>query len=311
MNYKEVTLLLNHEVEPFIAEILNDLGANGVVIEDSSELSKGRIDSYGEIYELNPDDYPEQGIRVKCYHSLYDYTDELLADIKQAVYGLKDIPITLFDISVNEIKDEDWENEWKNHFHAFRASEKFTVVPSWEEYEASADETVITLDPGMAFGTGDHATTSMCLKLIEKYVKQGQSIIDVGTGSGILSIAAHKLGAAPIRAVDLDKVAVRVAEENFEINDCAENIETDTGNLLVGETEKRDVIFANILAHIVDLMIDDSYQLLNDGGMLITSGIIVEKESMIVEHLEQVGYRILEIIRESGWIAIAAVKEVA
>lgn len=308
MDYKEITLMINHEVEPFIAEILNELGANGVVIEDSLELQKGRIETFGEIYELNPADYPEQDVRVKCYYSEYDYKDELLSDIEKAVRALQDVEVTRFEIETADIKDEDWENEWKNHFHAFKASERFTVVPSWEDYQPADDEEIIHLDPGMAFGTGDHATTSMCLRLVEEYVKPGMSVIDVGTGSGILSIAAHRMGAAPIRAVDLDKVAVRVAEENFRINHCADAIETDTGNLLVGETEKRDVVIANILAHIVDLMIDDAFTLLNDEGLFIASGIIEEKEQMIIEHMTEAGFSIRTIRREKGWVAILAEK---
>ncbi|WJP96968.1 50S ribosomal protein L11 methyltransferase [Macrococcus bovicus] len=308
MDYKEITLMINHEVEPFIAEILNELGANGVVIEDSLELQKGRIETFGEIYELNPADYPEQDVRVKCYYSEYDYKDELLSEIEKAVRALQDVEVTRFEIETADIKDEDWENEWKNHFHAFKASERFTVVPSWEDYQPADDEEIIHLDPGMAFGTGDHATTSMCLRLVEEYVKPGMSVIDVGTGSGILSIAAHRMGAAPIRAVDLDKVAVRVAEENFRINHCADAIETDTGNLLVGETEKRDVVIANILAHIVDLMIDDAFTLLNDEGLFIASGIIEEKEQMITEHMTEAGFSIRTIRREKGWVAILAEK---
>lgn len=308
MDYKEITLMINHEVEPFIAEILNELGANGVVIEDSLELQKGRIETFGEIYELNPADYPEQDVRVKCYYSEYDYKDELLSDIEKAVRALQDVEVTRFEIETADIKDEDWENEWKNHFHAFKASERFTVVPSWEDYQPADDEEIIHLDPGMAFGTGDHATTSMCLRLVEEYVKPGMSVIDVGTGSGILSIAAQRMGAAPIRAVDLDKVAVRVAEENFRINHCADAIETDTGNLLVGETEKRDVVIANILAHIVDLMIDDAFTLLNDKGLFIASGIIEEKEQMITEHMTEAGFTIRTIRREKGWVAILAEK---
>ncbi|ULG71136.1 50S ribosomal protein L11 methyltransferase [Macrococcus brunensis] len=308
MDYKEITLMINHEVEPYIAEILNELGANGVVIEDSLELQKGRIETFGEIYELNPADYPEKDVRVKCYYSEYDYKDELLSDIEEAVKSLQDVEVTRFEIETADIKDEDWENEWKNHFHAFKASERFTVVPSWEDYQPESDEEVIHLDPGMAFGTGDHATTSMCLRLVEEYVKPGMSVIDVGTGSGILSIAAHRMGAAPIRAVDLDKVAVRVAEENFAINHCAEAIETDTGNLLVGETEKRDVVIANILAHIVDLMVDDAFNLLNDKGLFIASGIIDEKEQMITDHMLEAGFTIKTITREKGWVAILAEK---
>lgn len=310
MNYKEITLMINHELEPFIADILNEVGANGVVIEDSLELVKGRIETYGEIYELNPNDYPESDVRVKVYFSELDYSEAIIDEIKEKIHGLQDVEVTRLEISTDEVQEEDWANEWKNHFHAFKASERFVVVPSWEKYEKqNDDEYIIKLDPGMAFGTGDHATTSMCLKLIEKYVQPNQSVIDVGTGSGILSIAAHQLGAAPIKALDLDSVAVRVAVDNFEKNDCADAIQAEPGNLLKGETEKRDVIFANILAHIVDLMIDDSFALLNDNGLLITSGIILEKEEMIVEHLERVGYKIEEITRENGWIAIAARKE--
>ncbi|WP_312039248.1 50S ribosomal protein L11 methyltransferase [Macrococcoides bohemicum] len=310
MNYKEITLMINHELEPFIADILNEVGANGVVIEDSLELVKGRIETYGEIYELNPDDYPESDVRVKVYFSELDYSDAIIDEIKEKINGLQDVEVTRLEITTDEVQEEDWANEWKNHFHAFKASERFVVVPSWENYEnQNDDEFIIKLDPGMAFGTGDHATTSMCLKLIEKYVQPNQSVIDVGTGSGILSIAAHQLGAAPIKALDLDSVAVRVAVDNFEKNDCADAIQAEPGNLLKGESEKRDVIFANILAHIVDLMIDDSIALLNDNGLLITSGIILEKEKMIVEHLERVGYKIEEIMRENGWIAIAARKE--
>lgn len=310
MNYKEITLMINHELEPFIADILNEVGANGVVIEDSLELVKGRIETYGEIYELNPDDYPDSDVRVKVYFSELDYSDAIIDEIKEKINGLQDVEVTRLEITTDEVQEEDWANEWKNHFHAFKASERFVVVPSWENYEnQNDDEFIIKLDPGMAFGTGDHATTSMCLKLIEKYVQPHQSVIDVGTGSGILSIAAHQLGAAPIKALDLDSVAVRVAVDNFEKNDCADAIQAEPGNLLKGESEKRDVIFANILAHIVDLMIDDSFALLNDNGLLITSGIILEKEEMIVEHLERVGYKIEEIMRENGWIAIAARKE--
>ncbi|GGB04552.1 50S ribosomal protein L11 methyltransferase [Macrococcus hajekii] len=308
MDYKEITLMINHEVEPFIADILNELGANGIVIEDSLELQKGRIETFGEIYELDPADYPDKDVRVKCYYSEFDYRAELLEQIEQAVKSLQDVEVTRFEISTADIKDEDWENEWKNHFHAFKASEKFTVVPSWEDYQSDPSEEVIHLDPGMAFGTGDHATTSMCLRLVEQHVKKGMSVIDVGTGSGILSIAAHRMGAAPIRAVDLDKVAVRVAEENFEINQCRDAIETDTGNLLVGETEKRDVVIANILAHIVDLMIDDAFNLLNDNGLFIASGIIDEKEEMIKDHISEAGFKIETTIREKGWVAILAKK---
>ncbi|PTI85149.1 50S ribosomal protein L11 methyltransferase, partial [Mammaliicoccus vitulinus] len=208
------------------------------------------------------------------------------------------------------IKESDWENEWKNYFHPFKASERFAIVPSWEEdtYDNQDDDLCIKLDPGMAFGTGDHPTTSMCLKHIEEVVKPNHKIIDVGTGSGILSIGCHLLGVQSIKAVDLDELAIKVAKENFEKNNCEQDILAETGNLLTEETEQYDVIIANILAHIIDLMIEDSYARLNDNGYFITSGIIEEKSDEIIEKLKETGYTIEKVLREDGWVSIRARK---
>ncbi|WP_394877400.1 50S ribosomal protein L11 methyltransferase [Mammaliicoccus lentus] len=308
MNWIEYSIMINEESEPVVTALLNELGANGVVIEDSSELDKEHIDVYGEIYELNPDDYPDHDIRVKCYFSELVFTESLEQEIKNTISNIDGIKPEVLAFSKTVIQESDWENEWKNYFHPFKASERFAIVPSWEEYENTDDSLCIELDPGMAFGTGDHPTTSMCLRHIEEVVEPNHKVIDVGTGSGILSIGCYLLGVKSIKAIDLDDLAVKVAKENFEKNHCENSIEVETGNLLTEETEQYDVIIANILAHVIDLMIEDSYDRLNDGGFFITSGIIDEKCDEITNRLTEVGFKIEKVLKENGWVSIRARK---
>ncbi|PTK27628.1 50S ribosomal protein L11 methyltransferase [Mammaliicoccus sciuri] len=310
MNWIEYSIMINSEAEPEVTALLNELGANGVVIEDSAELEKEHRDVYGEIYELNPADYPDHDIRVKCYFNELVFTDQLEQEIQETIANVNGIQSEILSFEKTVIKESDWENEWKNYFHPFKASERFVIVPSWKQegYQNNEGDLCIKLDPGMAFGTGDHPTTSMCLRHIEEVVQPQHKVIDVGTGSGILSIACHLLGVNDIKAVDLDDLAIKVAKENFEINDCEKDIIADTGNLLTEETEQYDVIIANILAHIIDLMIEDSYERLNDNGYFITSGIIEEKSDEIIEKLQNTGYTIEKVLREDGWVSIRARK---
>nr|WP_263313134.1 50S ribosomal protein L11 methyltransferase [Mammaliicoccus sp. Marseille-Q6498] len=308
MNWIEYTIMINKEAEPIVTALLNDFGANGVVIEDSAELLKDHEDVYGEIYELNPEDYPKHDVRVKCYFNELVFTETLEKNIQDTISEVEGIDLDILTFSKTIIQESDWENEWKNYFHPFKASERFVIVPSWEEYDNNEDDLCIELDPGMAFGTGDHPTTSMCLKHIEQVVKPEHKVIDVGTGSGILSIACHLLGVKSIKAIDLDDLAVKVAKENFEKNHCENDIIAKPGNLLTEETEQYDVIIANILAHIIDLMIEDSYARLNDGGYFITSGIIEEKSDEIIDKLKETGYTIESTLRDNGWVSIRARK---
>ncbi|AMY04658.1 50S ribosomal protein L11 methyltransferase [Staphylococcus condimenti] len=309
MNWMEVSIVVNHEVQEFVTNILEENGSNGVVIEDSKDLDGELADKFGEIYELDPSDYPDTGVRIKAYFNEIDYSEELKNIILSNVRALENLDENIFNYNEQTIKESDWENEWKNYFHPFKASKNFTIVPSWETYQKESDsELCIELDPGMAFGTGDHPTTSMCLNAIEQYVKSTDTVIDVGTGSGILSIACHLLGVKHIKAVDLDELAVRVAKENFEKNSCEDAIETTTGNLLKGETNKYDVVIANILAHIIEEMIEDAYNTLNEEGRFITSGIIEEKSDEIIGHMKRVGFNIISINHDNGWVCIVGEK---
>ncbi|MBO1205085.1 MULTISPECIES: 50S ribosomal protein L11 methyltransferase [Staphylococcus] len=309
MNWTEISITANHQAVPIISNILEEFGSNGVVIEDSQDLQNGLTDKFGEIYELNPEDYPANGVRVKAYFNKIKYTQDFEHKLIRKIKSIEVLDAKLFEYEQQTIQEHDWENEWKNYFHPFRASEKFTIVPSWETYQKEdANEMCIELDPGMAFGTGDHPTTSMCLKAIEKFVKPEDSVIDVGTGSGILSIASHLLGVKRIKALDVDEMAIKVAKENFEKNHCEAAIEAVPGNLLTEETEKFDVVIANILAHIIEEMIEDAYNTLNKEGYFITSGIIVEKHEAILNQMKRIGFKINSINHDNGWVCIVGQK---
>lgn len=309
MNWTEISITANHQAVPIISNILEEFGSNGVVIEDSQDLQNGLTDKFGEIYELNPEDYPANGVRVKAYFNKIKYTQDFEHKLIRKIKSIEVLDAKLFEYEQQTIQEHDWENEWKNYFHPFRASEKFTIVPSWETYQKEdANEMCIELDPGMAFGTGDHPTTSMCLKAIEKFVKPEDSVIDVGTGSGILSIASHLLGVKRIKALDVDEMAIKVAKENFEKNHCGAAIEAVPGNLLTEETEKFDVVIANILAHIIEEMIEDAYNTLNKEGYFITSGIIVEKHEAILNQMKRIGFKINSINHDNGWVCIVGQK---
>ncbi|BBD89883.1 50S ribosomal protein L11 methyltransferase [Staphylococcus caprae] len=309
MNWTELSIVVNHEVEYDVTDILESHGSNGVVIEDSKDLVNQPADKFGEIYELNPDDYPDQGVRLKAYFNELTFDDTLRTNIKNAVLNLPELDKNIVTFSEKEIAEVDWANEWKNYFHPFKASERFTIVPSWETYEKeSNNELCIELDPGMAFGTGDHPTTSMCLKAIEKYVKPTDSVIDVGTGSGILSIASHLIGVKRIKALDIDEMAVNVAKENFKKNHCENAIEAVPGNLLQDEDKKFNIVIANILAHIIEEMIEDAYNTLVEEGYFITSGIIEEKYEEIESQMKRVGFNIISVEHDNGWVCIVGQK---
>lgn len=308
MNWIELSVTVNEEAESIVSNLLQDFGSNGVAIEDSNEIGKVREDKYGEIFDLDPTDYPETHMVIKGYYTEMQVDNAFVERLKEKLSSIEEIDSNILQISTQVIEESDWENEWKNYFHPFQASEKFFIVPSWETVDQGDGFLYIELDPGMAFGTGDHPTTSLCLKAIERVVKPHHSVIDVGTGSGILSIASHLIGAKSVKAIDLDEMAVKVAKDNFKKNGCASEIETATGNLLTNETAQYDVVIANILPHIIELMIEDSYERLNPSGYFITSGIIEEKSESIQTQMKEVGYEIIDVQHDNGWVCITGQK---
>ena len=309
-NWIEITIHTTNEASEIVESILLDYGSTGVAIEDPTTLEENLHDDFGTIVELSPTDFPDVGVIVKGYINELNFDDETFTRFKGELEQLgQNINIgEFFKIETTTIKDSDWENSWKDYFDILNIGEKFVIVPTWREYENEENKYVINIDPGMAFGTGGHETTSLCIKNLEKYVKPHDDIIDVGCGSGILSIAASYLTDGEIKAVDLDKLAVDVSRENFALNNLENRIAVEEASLLTKETKKYNIIVANILAHIIELMLDDAYKLLEGGGYYITSGIIKDKKDELLEKMLERGFKLVEETSDNEWYSFVVTK---
>jgi ribosomal protein L11 methyltransferase len=208
------------------------------------------------------------------------------------------------ELTVTERSEEDWASAWKEHFRPLRASDRVVIRPPWFDYEAQPDDIVLVLDPGMAFGTGMHPTTRLSLFQIEQLVRPGQSLFDVGTGSGILAIAAMRVGATPIDAVDIEPVSVRVAKGNLDLNDAGDRITLDVGSADWASGKTYDVVVANIIARVLISIADDLKAATKLGGSLLLSGIIEPKEAETRERFDSLGFELLERNQIEDWISL-------
>lgn len=311
VKWTEVSIHTTNEAVEAVSNILHEAGASGVVIEDSIDFDKERADQFGEIYALKQEDFPMQGVIIKAYLSESSFIAETVEGIRLSIDALKDFNIDIGDntVTMAEVNEEDWATAWKQYYHPVKISNRFTVVPTWEDYTPVAtDELIIELDPGMAFGTGTHPTTVMCLQALEKVVKAGDDVVDVGTGSGVLSIGAALLGAKAVHALDLDEVAVRSARENIELNKVDNVVDVHHGNLLDTVKAPADVVVANILAEIIMTFTDDAYSIVKEGGVFVTSGIIGAKRDQVKAALQASGFTIEEVLEMEDWVAIIARK---
>ncbi|ULM95608.1 50S ribosomal protein L11 methyltransferase [Peribacillus frigoritolerans] len=298
----------NEAVEP-VSNILHEAGASGVVIEDPLELVKERENVFGEIYHLNPDDYPDEGVVIKAYLPVNSFLGDTIDAIKESINNLLlfDIDLGKNVVSISEVNEEEWATAWKKYYNPVKISERFTIVPTWEDYTpVSSDELIIELDPGMAFGTGTHPTTVMCIQALERTVTPGDLVVDVGTGSGVLSIAAALLDAKRIQSLDLDEVAVQSAKQNVELNNVQDKVSVSQGNLLDGVNEQADIVVANILAEVIMRFTDDVAKVVKPGGFFIASGIIQTKKQDVKEAIIASGFTVEETILMEDWVAIIA-----
>lgn len=234
--------------------------------------------------------------------------EKLKQDVAEGAYG-ESLDGGSLEVTVSVSDDSQWKDKWKEFFHPSRITERLVVKPSWEEYEADPDDLVIEIDPGMAFGTGTHETTSLCMKLMEKYFGEfGENVkvLDVGCGSGILSIAASLLGAGEVLGVEIDKDAVQVARENVQLNKCDDNVRVIEGDLTKGIDFKGDIIVANLMADLVMMLSKSARDHLEDGGIFISSGILADKEKVVSEAITDAGFTIEEVMVDGEWCAIAA-----
>lgn len=212
-----------------------------------------------------------------------------------------------FRLRYRELDEENWAETWKAYFWPQKISQKIVVKPTWRDYDANPNDIVVKLDPGMAFGTGTHPTTALCINLIETFLRKDDSLLDVGTGTGILMIAAAKLGAGKVCGVDKNEMAVEIARRNLRLNSIApQRFSVKVGNLVDGIQGKYDLVVANILTQVIYNLLEGIEQVLKDKGIFICSGILEKNENLVIARMKNIGFEILELGIKDQWVAIAS-----
>ncbi len=321
MKYLEINIETSAAgIEPVVSALLN-LGITDTVVEDPRDIED--LMDKKQTYDW---DYLDDSIIEKMKESpkvtvyledteenrtlaeqIAPAMEELRSKAREGIFG-EGADFGSLRVSRKQEDDTQWKDKWKEYFKPARIAENIVVKPTWESYERQGDEKVIEIDPGMAFGTGTHETTSLCVKMLEKYQKESDKVLDVGCGSGILSIAAALLGAEDVLGVDIDPVAVEVAAENIELNGVANVAKAQYGDLTKGIDYKADIVVANLMADLVMMLSEDVARHMQPGGLFISSGILVEKEVQVTEHLRSQGFGIVEVREDGGWCCIVCRK---
>ena len=309
----EVTVLTTTAGADMISQILMDAGSSGTMIEDKNDVAlnqrpEGQWDIIDEAIARRIGD----DVKVTGYYEVDAGLADRVRMIEGEVRRIKGMDLG-FDAGKLEVlsktfAEEEWAETWKKAFKPFRLGSHMVIKPGWCECEIREGDKVIEIDPGMAFGTGTHETTGMCVELVEKYITPGVTAIDVGTGTGILAIAAAHMGAKDVLAIDIDRVAVRVAEENAKINGFGGLIRCKAGDLLENVDEQADVVIANIIADVIIMMAAPVRKHIKEGGRFICSGISSERKQDVLDELDRAGYTVLDVYERGGWCAIACDK---
>lgn len=315
MKWDKYTIDTTTEAEDFISMMLSENGIEGIEIEDNVPLTK---EETGEMFiDFPPELPPDEGkSKVSFYLEVGEDHTETLKAVRIGLEQLRSmVEIGSGDITSSQTEDIDWINNWKQFFQSFYIDD-ILIKPTWEPLkEEDKNKFLIEIDPGISFGTGKHETTQLCIRQIRKYLKEGERVLDVGCGSGILSIAALKLGAGSVVGTDVDGDCITSTHENMTVNHLAENSgEFYVGNLIDDKAFQEkigtgyDLVVANILADIIIPMAPALYQCTKEQGVLITSGIIDFKENEVKEALEQAGFEILEVNHQGEWVNVTARK---
>ncbi len=281
-----------------ISNLFDDLGLSGVVVEDPHlEPTEG----WGDDALPKPEHHTVTGY--------FPQNASLASNRRKLEQGLADLKLH-WDIAsrifYREVDEEDWAESWKAYFWPEKLTDILVVKPTWREYTAAEGEIVIEIDPGMAFGTGTHPTTALCIGMIQKYIQPEDTFLDVGTGSGILMIAAAKLGASRLVGIDTDTVACDIATQNLLLNRIdANRFNIRIGSLVNAVTEKFQRISANILSEVILELLDDVRRVMAPGGIMICSGIIEANRNKVVEKMQSTGFEIMDVQSKEGWVAIA------
>ena len=307
----EVSIQTTHEAADLVAEIMRAAGANnGVVIEDPVLINTLRNSGTWELCDI-PEQENTEVVTITAYYPEDEEVQPRLTQIDEDLTNLETrIGKCRFgNTRFRTVSEQDWANEWKQYFHVTHIGRTLVIKPTWEKYTSKAGEHIIEIDPGMAFGTGTHHTTCMCMERLEKVLRTDMEVFDVGTGSGILAIAAAKLGAKTVKAVDIDATAVRVAIENIAGNELTEKISVQQGDLLHGTEGKADIIIANIIADIIIMLLQDIPGKLKSGGIFLASGIIEERQNDVSAAASKVGLCVEAVDAKGGWVVMQMRKE--
>jgi ribosomal protein L11 methyltransferase len=280
-----------------ISDVFFDLGLQGVAVDDP---------------DIEPhEDWAEDAIARANQHAVIGYihkdsqAEPRLEILESKLKSLHEKLGLFYRIIYKELDEQDWAHSWKAYFWPQKVGSRLVVKPTWREYKAEPDDIVVELDPGMAFGTGTHPTTALCLGMIEKHVRKGDSFLDVGTGSGILMIAAAKMGAVRLCGIDKDEVAIDVAAKNLELNRVNTRIfQLMTGNLSGEISDSYDFVAANIFTPVILELLKDLPRLLTPGGVFVCSGIIADNQNSVIHAMKDTGFEIFETVEKENWVAI-------
>ncbi len=302
MNWTEICITVDTKDTDVCAAICNMAAIGGIYIEDYSDLEQGaqeiaHIDLIDE--ELIAKD------RTKSVIHIYVSEENNFSEAKQFITERLIAEHIAHSIVLNGVKDSDWAENWKKFFKVTPIGQRLVVCPVWEDFDNIQNKTVLKIDPGAAFGTGTHATTSLCLNLLDKYVYDGATVLDIGCGSGILSVASVLLGAKKADGVDIDLTAVKVAKENAIINGVGAKTEFSNGDLAEKINGRYDIICANIVADIIMRLNSDIEEYMKEDALYITSGIIDIRADEVKESFEKCGLTIVEELKKDNWYAFA------
>lgn len=309
--WKEFSIHINKEAEDSVSEILMELGSSGVSIIDREDFETLPQYGFDTLWELDENKFPDEGVIIKGYFDELEEDSSIEKKLHEKIEELKELDLQVVDYTIESlmIADTDWNEKWKEFYHSVPITRYLTIVPEWEDYpKVNKDEKLIVMDPGLAFGTGTHPTTQLSIQALETEMRGGEVVLDVGTGSGVLTIASALLGAKEIHAYDLDDMAIVATKNNIALNNLSSEIFVNQNNLLEGVTVEADIVVANILAPIIIKLIADALRVLKPGGIFITSGIIAKQKKEVATAMTDAGFRIKQINQMEDWISITVEK---
>lgn len=310
MDWMKITVLTTTIAADIVSEMLISCGSAGTMIEDKNDVQLNqRPEGQWDIIDEEIARRIGDDVKVSGFYPMDERANDTLAAVREKARQLPeiapDVDLGKLEVLVSGVDDEDWAENWKKDYKTFRLGRHIVIRPDWEEYTPEEGDKVITIDPGMAFGTGTHETTGMCVGLVEENIRPGMTAMDIGTGTGILAITAAHMGAKSVLASDIDPMAVRVATENVAINGFSDVITCKCGDLLEIATEKVDVVIANIIADVIIAIAAPVRAFVKEGGVFICSGIARERENATINALKAAGYGRLDIRHNGEWTAIA------